>query len=900
MSQIKKLLIITPHLSTGGAPQVTLNKIELLKDDFEIKCVEYSLIAWNFVIQRNKIIDLLKSNFHSLGNNKLELLDIITQFNPDVISLEEFPEFFMDETLITEIYKKNRSYKIFETTHDSSFPVENKKWMPDKFIFVSPFNLLRYSHLEIPMEVIEYPVDKKTKNKESKQSLLNLSPDWKHVVNVGLFTPRKNQKYLFEIAEYLKNYKIKFHFIGNHADNFKFYWEPLMKNKPKNCVIWYERNDVNNFLQACDMFFFASKGDKHNKELNPIAIKEALEYDIPIMMYNLDVYLDKYNYEKNITFLTGNLVEDCNNLLSILNPKKIEVEEEVVIISTYPNTKNRKDLTEQCINSFKKLGKKIILTSHYPVSESIQNLVDYCVFDKNNCLTYHSYYNHFYNHTSIYDVKININNLSNSNQSFAAHTNFFNGVKLAKELGYEKVMIVTYDVILNDLDVPLIGEYFNKLSTWKCCLSFLDTELGKGVETTSMVFNINYFLQIFPDFKNENEFNNHCKSLNSQNFLEDYYMHVLGKEENLWIVPNSNTILPNSGVGLSSVSEYYSILPISGKQNEWMFYFFSYNLDDRKIEVIIEENQEKITEDSFIVSQSREYMKKIIYNKNEIKITVNFYDFDNIYKTEKFSLNESTIQNYLNNGHFIEKNKIELNNNFKIKLIHLQTTLNDEREQKSRNSLYPLKDLGINYVLHQNEPYTDLPPIDNCLRPQCISPRLFDDNEIKLVGTALTPAHYGCYESFKKGILTEFTEDIDFLIVCEGDCILEVEPSEFIDKLHKCCKIINEQGIEYFSFGDTSTLDFGWKQSHVIYEVPNQDLLFITNKIIGLQCIMFPKFTREFLINQLNTHKWDAADIYFNTIYVDNNKKMGIINKRITTQADGYSLIDQTNKTFLK
>ena len=52
----KKLLIITPHLSTGGAPQVTLNKIELLKDEYIIKCVEYSQIAWAFVVQRNKII----------------------------------------------------------------------------------------------------------------------------------------------------------------------------------------------------------------------------------------------------------------------------------------------------------------------------------------------------------------------------------------------------------------------------------------------------------------------------------------------------------------------------------------------------------------------------------------------------------------------------------------------------------------------------------------------------------------------------------------------------------------------------------------------------------------------------------------------------------------------------
>ena len=33
--------------------------IELLKDEYIIKCVEYSQIAWTFVVQRNKIIELL-------------------------------------------------------------------------------------------------------------------------------------------------------------------------------------------------------------------------------------------------------------------------------------------------------------------------------------------------------------------------------------------------------------------------------------------------------------------------------------------------------------------------------------------------------------------------------------------------------------------------------------------------------------------------------------------------------------------------------------------------------------------------------------------------------------------------------------------------------------------------
>jgi hypothetical protein len=167
-------------------------------------------------------------------------------------------------------------------------------------------------------------------------------------------------------------------------------------------------------------------------------------------------------------------------------------------------------------------------------------------------------------------------------------------------------------------------------------------------------------------------------------------------------------------------------------------------------------------------------------------------------------------------------------------------------------------------------------------------------------GNALTPAHYGCFEAFKIGILSEFDNDLDFLIVCEGDCIIEVPIEEFIDKVNQVCSIVNQEDISYFSFGDTKTLDYGWHQSNVIREVPNQDLLFITDKIIGLQCIMFPKKARKVIMNQLRTHRWDCADTFFNMICGEQRLTMGILKKRITTQVDGESFIDKEYKVFTK
>ena len=308
---MKTLMIITPHMSTGGCPQFVSKKVELLKDFYNVVVVEHDMLAWSYVVQRNRVIDMIGDNFISLSENKeYDLFNSIEDFKPDYIMLEEFPETFMDKHVIKRLYSSNRPYKIFESTHSSYSKVEWKEFMPDKFIFVSPFSCETFKDIGIPFDLIEYPIDKKVPNKYQSQTSLGLDPEYKHVVNIGLFTRGKNQGYAFEIARLLHNYKIKFHFLGNQASNFTDYWEPIMDTKPDNCIVWGERNDTDTFLQASDVHLFTS-----NMELNPLAIKESLEYDLPTFIFNLHTYKEKYNNEDNIIFLTGDVREDANQLL---------------------------------------------------------------------------------------------------------------------------------------------------------------------------------------------------------------------------------------------------------------------------------------------------------------------------------------------------------------------------------------------------------------------------------------------------------------------------------------------------------------------------------------------------------------------------------------------------------
>lgn len=322
---MEKIIIITPHLSTGGLPQVIVKQIELLKNDYELHLIEYAdVTGGNFVVQRNRVLDLIdRDKFYSLGENKLqEIKDIINTVKPSIIHLQEIPELSIDFNIAEWIYRSDRPYKIVETTHSADFDITTKRFLPDKFNFVSYFNALKYINFDIPFEVIEYPVEKRERNQLDAQKQLGLDPSYYHVICVGLFTPRKNQGYIFDIAKHFEKDRIKFHFIGNQADNFKYYWEPIMKTKSDNCLIHGERSDVDKWYEACDLMVFPSIGPGQGGELNPIVVKEALEWDIEMVMFKLPVYMGKYDNNKSISFFNNNIEDDVKTIKKIFQKGK--------------------------------------------------------------------------------------------------------------------------------------------------------------------------------------------------------------------------------------------------------------------------------------------------------------------------------------------------------------------------------------------------------------------------------------------------------------------------------------------------------------------------------------------------------------------------------------------------
>lgn len=323
---MKKVLFLVPHLSTGGMPQYTYDLMRKIITDVDVYCVEYSFISSHFVVQRNRIIDLLGDKFICLGDDKTELFDVIKNIQPDIIHLQEVPEYFLDQSIAIKLYDQSRDYIIVETSHDSSFPSSNKRFFPDHFALISEYQRNEFSKLGIPIDFIEADIEYKQRQDRTDGLLkLGLDPELKHVINVGLFTPRKNQAEAIQYARVLEQYPIQFHFVGNQADNFRSYWEPLLENLPKNVKIWGERSDVDDFYSCMDAMLFTSRGTGNDKETSPLVIRESIGYNLPALIFNLPVYLGMYDKYSSIRYMDfENKSENVRLLLETLGLLKDE------------------------------------------------------------------------------------------------------------------------------------------------------------------------------------------------------------------------------------------------------------------------------------------------------------------------------------------------------------------------------------------------------------------------------------------------------------------------------------------------------------------------------------------------------------------------------------------------
>lgn len=229
-----RVLFLAPHLSTGGMPSFLLKRIESLleyyTDKTELFVVEYSNHSDHYVVQKNRIKELIpQTHFWTLGQDKNDLKKIIEENYFDVIHLDEMIEAFdahnkLSNDLMNFIYKNDRTWRVVETCHNVVFQPDTEKiFHPEAYAYCSPFHKER-TFMNMPSygEVIEFPYNPTIViDRESNKEKLGLDPNKIHIINVGLWTSGKNQEEGVEIAKLVEGIhpELEFHFIGNQAPN---------------------------------------------------------------------------------------------------------------------------------------------------------------------------------------------------------------------------------------------------------------------------------------------------------------------------------------------------------------------------------------------------------------------------------------------------------------------------------------------------------------------------------------------------------------------------------------------------------------------------------------------------------------------------------------------------------
>jgi len=217
-----------------------------------------------------------------------------------------------------------------------------------------------------------------------------------------------------------------------------------------------------------------------------------------------------------------------------------------------------------------------------------------------------------------------------------------------------------------------------------------------------------------------------------------------------------------------------------------------------------------------------------------------------------------------------------------VNLVHILTEPGEPREVASVKSLLPLGDMGINYIKQVNlryrgEGWKDVPALTQ------------SDS------TNHGPGHFGAFNSFKKAILDNFSDDIDALVLCECDCVLESTHDEFVRSLQRGIDFCNSNDIRYLSLG--SRFVNGVLQSPEVGYDENFPDFYVTNKVILAHCVVIPQSSRSMIMDAIEKFSWDSPDIWFNEVFWRlGYPRFGIIKERLARQHEGISLIDNVWK----
>ena len=219
----------------------------------------------------------------------------------------------------------------------------------------------------------------------------------------------------------------------------------------------------------------------------------------------------------------------------------------------------------------------------------------------------------------------------------------------------------------------------------------------------------------------------------------------------------------------------------------------------------------------------------------------------------------------------------------KFRAIHLLSGIDSERVRRSVSDVSFLQNFGIEYRQIHNDLYDQLPPKETCLRPHAVSVDPGGKETKYGFEWNLTPRSYGCYLAHKNGVLENFSDDLDGLLIFECDAVCCVDLDEFYERL---CRL------DYLckKYREIFVATLGHRHNGLTFEKIEE--LDVVQYFIESHAYYVPIGSRGELFDIFRTRPWDTIDVFINHWCTILHLKVALFNDRpIWTQAFGTSYL---------
>lgn len=276
----------------------------------------------------------------------------------------------------------------------------------------------------------------------------------------------------------------------------------------------------------------------------------------------------------------------------------------LIVVGSYPSTKEAENVLIESLSRLK-THFDILLVTHLPVSENIQKMVQYFVYDHRNEMiptNFSAYHYWVWNPDPFFYYQVT----NNQPHAFAVYRSLMNAVNLIKD-SYDDFFYVEGDSLFSEKDIQKLKTLKDLAKSNKKSATFFSS---KGFIGTWVFYSqVDFFIKNLYFPKNVENYISECKRIGSYGILENFLYNTLenrGVLDLFYSIDNEefidyfkesniNMIAVKNEKRVKNLSYFAEVLPVQNTEDQLAFCYITHDegLFEKPVDVYLED--EKIT-----------------------------------------------------------------------------------------------------------------------------------------------------------------------------------------------------------------------------------------------------------------------------------------------------------------